>query len=204
MSDTKVWIHSYTGRQIDLQYPSPADIDALDIAHALSLLNRFTGHSTEGWSVAQHSVVGSIMAEVFYPEVKWLAHQFILHDATEAYLGDVSAPLKSLLPEYKNIEAKHRVAIENRFMVNTGGSWEKKVDLRMLATERQLFMPRDGKMWSNEERPFEFIEWIATDHSYFKDVGHDGKAVFWDYLWSPWAPKEAEDRFLDRMWNLGI
>lgn len=76
-----------------------------DIAHALSHLCRFTGHCQRFYSVAEHSInVCNLLP-------KHLKLQGLLHDATEAYLGDVNTPLKSLLPEYKKIEENLRKSI---------------------------------------------------------------------------------------------
>lgn len=198
----KVQIQTYNGHAIDLQNPRVEDIDGVDIAHALSLINRFTGHTTVAWSVAQHSVVGSILAEVLHPEVKWLPHAFTLHDATEAYLGDVSSPLKSLLPEYRELEDKHRKTIEMAFAVSLGSQWEKTIDLRMLSTERRLFMVETTGVWS-EEAPYltlhEFQDALETN----KIVTHDSSA-FWDWMWSPWSAEEAETHFLERMEKLDL
>jgi len=202
----KPWIQTYNGHAVDLLNPSANDIDHIDIAHALSLINRFTGHTTEAWSVAQHSVVGSILAEVIYPEIKWLPHQFLFHDAAEAYVGDVSSPLKSVLVGYRDIEEKHKKCIEARFAISLGGHWEKLVDLRMLITERNLLMPDSKRQWSVEEKPFTFDEFkeclaLKSDKALPPDTEIQ---LFWNWLWTPWLPEDAETFFLDRMEHLGI
>lgn len=199
--NTKVWIHTYNGHEIDLVNPRVADVDAIDIAHALSWLYRFTGHAITGWSVGQHSVVGSILAEVIYPEIKWLPHGFLLHDASEAYLGDISSPLKSLLPGYTELEEKHRKAIEGQFAVSLGSHHEKVVDLRMLATERYLFMPEGGTPWTLPYPKFEFEEWMEKASA----MGVPGNLTSaWDFMWTPWPPEYTEEAFLTRMEKLGL
>lgn len=67
------------------------DIHIEDIAHALALTNRFTGHTPEPYSVAQHSVIVSSVC----PEgcKMW----GLLHDAPEAYMADISRPVKQYL-----------------------------------------------------------------------------------------------------------
>jgi len=202
----KPWIQTYNGHAVDLLSPSANNIDHIDIAHALSLINRFTGHTTEAWSVAQHSVVGSILAEVIYPEIKWLPHQFLFHDAAEAYVGDVSSPLKSVLVGYRDIEEEHKRCIEARFAISLGGHWEKLVDLRMLITERNLLMPDSKRQWSVEEKPFtfnEFKECLTMKPD--KELPPDTEIqLFWNWLWTPWLPEDAETNFLNRMEHLGI
>lgn len=202
----KPWIQTYNGHQIDLTNPKVEDIDHIDIAHATSLLNRFTGHTTVGFSVAQHQVVGSIMAEVFYPTVKWLPQQFLFHDSPEAYVGDVSSPLKSLLPEYRSIENKFRTVIEMKFALSLEGIWIKTVDLRMLATERNLFMPGNiTRAWADEMSPFGWSDFkYAVGKKYSnEDVGNATEEL-WDMLWQPWEPEFAEQKFLERMEHLEI
>lgn len=198
----KAWIQTYNGHEVDLLNPRVEDVDAVDIAHSLSLINRFTGHTNVALSVAQHSVVGSILAEVVYPTVKWLPHAFLFHDATEAYVGDVSSPLKSLLSNYREIEDKHRKVIEMAFAVGLGGQWEKIVDLRMLITERQLWMPEAKTMWNEESEPFTLAEF--TKGIPVRNVPETETEHFWNWLWSPWTAEQAEDRFHTRMETLDL
>ncbi len=86
-------------------YPFPIE----EIAHALSNICRYTGHVSRFYSVAEHCVLVSRLAPKRY------ALESLLHDAAEAYLGDVSAPLKRLLPDYKAIELDVEKAIANRY-----------------------------------------------------------------------------------------
>lgn len=200
------WIVTYNGHEVDLLEPRAADVDHIDIAHAESLINRFTGHTTEPWSVAQHSVVGSILAEVIYPEVKWLPHQFLFHDATETYVGDLSSPLKSVLPGYKEIENKHRKAIEEKFALSLGSYHEKLVDLRMLATERLLFLPETATQWTEQKPEFTFEEFTAAYLRNRPKVNYTRNDIkgFWSWMWTPWASWQAEEYFISRMESLGI
>lgn len=83
------WIQTFTGKKFPLDKPDPALIDIEGIAHALSLLCRFNGHCTRFCSVAEHSV--HVAREIDLD----LAMEGLLHDAAEAYLGDVHSPLKA-------------------------------------------------------------------------------------------------------------
>lgn len=95
--------------------PCPADINLDDIAHALAMICRYTGHVTEFWSVAAHSIEVSKRVEQSAREqgiYDWrsLARTALLHDASEAYLVDVPRGLKPLFTGYKaNEERLERV-----------------------------------------------------------------------------------------------
>lgn len=92
-------ITTYTGRQIDLRTFSENDVDIRDIAHSLSLINRFNGHTQPEISVAQHSINVSLLC----PEFPLTG---LLHDAAEAYVGDMTKWLKESpeMAEYQRIE----------------------------------------------------------------------------------------------------
>lgn len=125
-----------TGRLFDLRCPEEHDYDIEEIAHALSRLCRYTGHPVGFYSVAQHSVLVSTLL----PAEDALAG--LLHDATEAYIGDVSAPLKSLLPEYRAIEARLEVALRTAFgLPTTLPPSVKHADQVLLVTEMRDLMP---------------------------------------------------------------
>lgn len=109
-----------------------------DIAASLSKLCRFVGHTREMYSVAEHSVLVSRLV----PRGMELAG--LLHDASEAFCGDIASPLKAMLPEYKQIEDRVQGAIMARF----GVQWDhfvkeqvKRADLIALATEKRDLLP---------------------------------------------------------------
>lgn len=119
--------------------PGANVVDIEDIADALSKICRFTGHTSSFYSVAQHSVlVASVLAGL--PAKVRLAG--LLHDAAEAYVGDVSLPLKQLLPDYKEIErgVEHAVAAALGFEYPYPPA-VKTADTILLATERRDLMP---------------------------------------------------------------
>jgi hypothetical protein len=139
-------IKLYSGGYINLLSPQPEDIHLIDIAHGLSNLCRFTGHTARFYSVAQHSVLVSLLIED--PALRLVA---LLHDAAEAYLGDVSSPLKRLLPEYQCIERRFEEVIAERFGFSYGHLAKvKRADFRALATEKRDLMashPLDAQEW---------------------------------------------------------
>lgn len=105
------WIQTTSGVRYDLRTGPDRPLSAaLDVVRPLSRLCRFTGHGRMPWSVAAHCVVGSVVAERCLGS-RALARAFLLHEAGEALVGDVSSPLKGLLPGFRDLEAlAHRHA----------------------------------------------------------------------------------------------
>lgn len=129
---TKSSISTVSGRFYDLLRPEAYEYDIKEIAHALSNICRYTGHTNGFYSVAEHSVLVSRIVP------KELALCGLLHDASEAFLGDVSSPLKALLPEYKKIEQSVESAIARHFGIPFPFPPEiKEADNRMYWKERQ-------------------------------------------------------------------
>lgn len=130
------WIGLYEGGRVDLLHPRPEQFSIEDIARGLSRVNRFAGHTHEPYSVAQHSVTVSRLA----PER--LALCGLLHDASEAYLGDLLRPVKVMCPGYQAAEARLMAAIAERFEIPWPMPAElAAVDDRLLVTERELLQP---------------------------------------------------------------
>jgi len=133
MNDTTM--QTFTGKLVDLTRFTVEDVRLPDIAHALSCINRFTGHTVAPYSVAQHSVMVSRLCEP--DDAMW----GLLHDASEAYLGDVARPLKVMLPEYVSLEKQIQQTIAKAF----GLSWPmppaiKIADNRALIAEKRALM----------------------------------------------------------------
>lgn len=136
------WILTHSGRQFDFLNPTTAMIDPLDIAHALARLCRFNGHTHTHYSVAQHSL---LVCELVPREDQLPA---LIHDATEAYLGDITSPLKALIPEYRKIEQRVWDVICEHFDIDPVlPESVKRADIVTLATERRDLMPSHPEQW---------------------------------------------------------
>jgi hypothetical protein len=87
--DTAGKIRTYTGKYVDPFNMAAEDIDIRDIAHHLSLINRYTGATPLAYSVAQHSV--AVSRHFIDPELRLAG---LLHDAGEYVLNDIASPVK--------------------------------------------------------------------------------------------------------------
>lgn len=134
----KAWIQTFMGHRFHLLDPRPEEIQIVDIAHALGMLCRFTGHVREFYSVAEHSV----FASQFVPkeDALWA----LMHDSSEAYAADVNRPLKHYTPigpVYKEVEGKIMDAICDRFgLPREMPQSVHDADIKMLYTEKEQLM----------------------------------------------------------------
>lgn len=136
--------------------PWPEEIHIEDIAHALSNICRFGGHTRAHYSIAQHSV---LVSRICYPRD---ALRGLLHDASEAYVGDVIRPIKRLreMVEYRVIEQRIQGAIAERFNLLSAiePASVKLADERALATEcRDLMGGQRGCDWQMTATPLDEI-----------------------------------------------
>ncbi len=108
------YITTYTKVHFTPTGPKCEDIKIEDIAHALSMMTRANGHFPEFHSVAQHCIecADEARARGYAPHVVLAC---LLHDAQEAYLADVTRPIKKYLDKYREIEDNLQNAIFARF-----------------------------------------------------------------------------------------
>jgi hypothetical protein len=141
------WMQTFTGRRFYPLDPHPSEIDPVDIAHALSLICRYGGHTRRFYSVAEHCV---ILSHAVAPEHALWA---LLHDASEAYVGDMVRPLKHHMPTYQAVEDRVIAAIAARFRLSlTNGlaripSAVKDADNRILLDERAALLTPTEDSW---------------------------------------------------------
>lgn len=141
------WISTYTGKKFFIFNPRVEDIEIADIARALSMICRFNGHVKKFYSVAQHSVLVSYIVPEEY------ALEGLMHDATEAIIGDMVRPIKRFMPEFKEVENKLEAAIAQRFNLRTDiHDIIKEADNIALVTEARDLLTTKRIMDSFDEK----------------------------------------------------
>src|SRR4051812_40444009 len=141
MHEPGPFIQTLSGRRVNPLDAAPADIDPADIARALANLCRFGGHAKAFYSVAQHSaIVCDLLEERGATPDELMAA--LLHDAAEAYLGDVPHPIKhrsALGAAYRVAEKRLEKVIADLFALPEASARIKPLDRALLATERRIF-----------------------------------------------------------------
>ena len=125
-----------SGKYVNLLDPDKDTLEIRDIITALSVTYRFNGHTRVPYSVAQHSLYCSYIVGERYQ------YQALMHDITEAYIGDMVAPLKRLLPDYSDIE--HRLWLELCCEFNIRPELHEEVkwaDMASYVKERRQLFP---------------------------------------------------------------
>lgn len=136
----------YSGAWLDLLSPQASDFTIEDIAHGLALQCRYAGQCRDFYSVAEHSL---LVCDLVQDDPM----KALLHDAAEAFLGDITRPLKQLLPDYRRIETEMQVAIFDRFGIDPRPSSAiKRADLRVLAAEQAQIMPPGTSDWAKTDK----------------------------------------------------
>ena len=138
------YVSTFLGNRFYLTRPHIDDVAIEDIPHGLAYQCRFNGQTNAFYSVAQHSLM---VMDLVPPDHRFAA---LLHDAAEAYLGDMVKPLKNLFPEFSVIEARVMAIIGEKFGLDLThlALSIKQADLVALATEKRDLMPHSTEPWS--------------------------------------------------------
>lgn len=176
----KSYIITFTGKKFNLLALEIANIDIVDIAHATAQQCRWTGHCRHHYSIAQHAYYCSLIG----PESEALER--LMHDASEAYIGDMNRPLKHYTnagDAYRKVETPLQSMIYEAFgMSRIEPDSVKLADNAMLYAEaEQLFDPIWFDMSKNNPQ---------------------GKAEAAKIKIEEWSPSRAERIFLDRFHEL--
>lgn len=155
-------VQTYTGKYVDILDPDPSQICIEDIAHSLSLINRFNGHSIVPYSVGRHSI--EVSKHFTDPKERLIG---LMHDAAEAYMGDIPKPIKKdfrilidpdnscngdAYAEIWRTETTLLLFILKVLNISDDIKWSKiwEADLFELFREKTLFMKKtelDDKIW---------------------------------------------------------
>jgi 5'-deoxynucleotidase YfbR-like HD superfamily hydrolase len=148
-----ITIRTYTGIEIGMLAPSPSHINVADIARGLSMICRFNGQALDFYSVAEHSVLVASILRAWGMDVD-VIRAGLLHDAHEAYIGDVTSPMKRALrivaggagSNFDAVEVAWERAVELRFgLTQQRHEAVKRADLEALAIEDHVVrgLPRE-------------------------------------------------------------
>ena len=150
-------IETVTGKLFDARNPK---FYIQDIAESLQKLCRFNGHTSQFYSVAAHSVfVSELMCYYGLGDPM----EGLLHDAVEAYLGDIPTPIKTLLPDYKRLESSLESLMREQFHLpsrktkgcHRADSMALKMEAKVLQHSKGLYI-----QYSGEEPPdFCAVRW---------------------------------------------
>ena len=169
-SEKNAWIETHSGIRFNFFNFTPEDILLEDIAWALSHLCRYVGHCSSPCYVAAHSLDVSEWLTVHMLSKPETALAGLLHDGSEAYLNDLPAGLKPLLPEYMKLEDRIQSAIYKKFVgfVPDDGARDeiKYADIAVLTCEARLLIPSKGETWGLPEisRPSHNVGTFCQEH----------------------------------------
>lgn len=180
------WITTYTGKRITLPYIRVADVCMVDIAHSVALQARYLGHTDRFYSIAEHLILVSKMAEVGGEDALTVRAAF-LHDAHEAYLGDFPSPFKQSIPGLKAFEHEIESRVLEAFDLPPKNYevWAKvkRYDVMALHFEAQAMLRSPG--------------WVQPE--ILASVPHDMRIAIHGY-----SPELAERMLMNRAVDLGI
>lgn len=180
-----------SGALFDLANPEGSEFTLNDIAHGLGHVCRFAGQTNRFYSVAEHCFHVSRLVPLEHKRAA------LLHDAAEAFIGDVTRPLKALLPDYRAIEKRVEDAISTRFLgdLDTEAIRHpaiKAIDLAMCAVEARELMPNVAGYWSG--LPVEDRAWEAVRDTRLNCDKPDYAARLWLRAWQRYCHWEEGDR----------
>jgi hypothetical protein len=194
-----------SGRRIDLRRPRPEDICIEDIAHALARQCRFAGHVLEHYSVAQHSMIVSVLCDPV--DALW----GLLHDAAEAYISDLPYPVKSfrgIAAPYQALETRVQHAICRKFGLPAGmPASVHAADKQLAYAEMYDLMPNLPSEVRSEVR-LGFFAFCSAERPTIRLSADRAKAAFLAFCSAGWptirplSADKAEAAFLARFSKL--
>lgn len=171
-----------SGRYLDLLHPMAVDFTFNDIAHGLAMICRFGGQCDQFYSVAEHSVhCASQAAKDGASTIEQAA--VLMHDAAEAFVGDMVRPLKVEDAVYRKAEERMLHCIEAKYCIEFAGAAKliKQIDNEMLIAERLALFTADGVKWPGEDSVRKL-----------------------EVVFPCWSPSRAKSKFIERAKALRI
>lgn len=142
-----------SGRFLDLEKPHPDSVDIHDIAHHLSMICRFGGATCVFYSVAEHCVNTAFLA-MSDNQSREVQFACLMHDAHEAYTGDMIRPAKNILKEYCQWERRIHDTVSYALLVPRDEFTEmlvKGYDDQMARIEARQLLRSKGCHWDHDD-----------------------------------------------------
>lgn len=149
------WIVTAAQKKLDLHHPEDFDWDIECVAHSLSQINRYTGHTPWPYSVAQHSwLIAKYLFETTGDPT--IAMQGLHHDDHEIIIGDISSPVKRMFSELTSAIKEYELKLEQIVANKLKLPWPyhplvKDADIRIALNEKQVFFPDIQDKWQIEQ-----------------------------------------------------
>lgn len=194
-----IWMQTRSGRALDLIEPDMAALDIRqDVAVPLALIKRFGAHSGDarhGFSVAQHSILGARVLLAETGDASDIALAFLLHDAHEAFIGDIASPVAQALDRLawpvdseavtaalRKLKTRLDAAIHKRLGLDWPrpiriDAYVKDMDVRMLKAERTHTMAPPPRPWHRSVEAAEPI--LSLDWRDFLPMKPEDAADAW-------------------------
>lgn len=184
------WMLTASGTRFDLRFIAADAVRIDDIAHHLAQINRYTGACSRPYSVAEHSLlVVEILQRDLGVRNPSLLMLGLMHDAHEAYTNDLSRPMKDVVGDWRQEEARIELAVRKAFglapCTDDAAATVKWADNVALVTERaQLLPPSGGEWWQAAKYPradwwraddaagFAWLDWRQAFRDKFDELQH--------------------------------
>ena len=140
------YLMTFSGTKVSVLNPQVSQIHVRDICHALAMQCRYNGQCVKFYSVAEHVIKGAMLLENQKAPVP-VIKAWLLHDASEAYVGDVIRPVKMYLPEFKEIENVFHNVIYTKYDVDRYEEEVFSMDNIMCALEKHVLMSQSKDVW---------------------------------------------------------
>ena len=168
-------IKTYSGKMFDPIKANAEEIDIRDIAHALSMLCRANGHFPHFYSVGQHSVncMNEARARGYSKRVQLGC---LLHDASEAYISDITRPIKPHISGYLEIESRLQGQIFDKWITPALDDEEKKLvcDIDDAVLYYEFVEMMNEKLFQNapvliSKPKISFVDFSYTESEFLKE-----------------------------------